>query len=158
MKTLQIILSLSGIVSVVCSQSLETIQWKGESIQAASGEALVLIKPGISKTTLINSLQSKGYPLKKDMGTMGVFLFGVSGNLVNGINSIRTDPNVQYAGPNTTITIDATPNDQYYQSQQSSNYVSISAPSAWDITSGDFQFARTGRTTASSRSHGCRIP
>jgi len=134
MKTL-----LSGIlICISCYAYAQStmITWKGKSVEAASGEALVLIKPGISKTTLIASLQGKGFSLKKDMSAMGVFLFGVSGDLLSGINTIRSDEYVKYAGPNTTMKIDAVPNDQYYQSQQSGNSISINAEAAWNITKG----------------------
>ncbi len=100
------------------------------------GEVLVKFKPTVGRLGAQNLLAARGLQAVASIQSIGVIKVAVEpGRELETIDSLRRDPNVLYAEPNyLAFAFDTAPNDPSYGSQW--GLPKISAPAAWDISTG----------------------
>jgi len=103
----------------------------------APGELLVKFKPSVSRLGAQSTLVAKGLQVMGAVQSIGVLKVEVEpGEELETIADLQRDPNVLYAEPNYfAFAFDTVPNDAQYGVQW--GLPKISAPAAWDISTGD---------------------
>jgi subtilisin family serine protease len=125
----------------------QMIQKDNKSIKAyAEGEAIVILKKDLSKSTVSSMLTQKEIKVLKEYTNLGSKDNGsyllISGNTSTEslISELQKDPNVQSVSPNYRRVMSAIPDDTYFGDlwglHQSNNDVDIDAPEAWDTETG----------------------
>ncbi len=102
----------------------------------AAGRILVKFKPGVGGLSAQRALAAQSLSVADAVPSLDVLKVSVKpGQELAEIAALRNDPNVLYAEPDyVALAQDTIPNDTYYGSQW--GLPKISAPVAWDMTTG----------------------
>ncbi len=124
----------------------QMLQKDNSSIKAyAEGEAIIILKKNLSKSSVSSILTQKGIKVLKEYSNLGSKDNGsyllISGNTSTEalISELQKDPNVESASPNYRRVMSEIPNDTYFGDLwglHQTNDSDIDAPEAWDTETG----------------------
>jgi hypothetical protein len=113
--------------------------YRGAEAQASpqlTGDVIVKFKDGTTLAGVGAALDGAGAAPVQSTPSGAVLLSPDAGQTVDGaVAALNGDPNVAYAEPDVLVSMDATPNDTYYN-YQSWHFDQIHAPQAWDAETG----------------------
>ena len=100
------------------------------------GEVLVAFRPGVATTTRARVLHARGARAteKVAFGRATLVTLQAGSSVLGAVAALRRDPSVLYAEPNYVYHTLAVPNDTHYGTLY--GLPLISAPAAWDVTTG----------------------
>jgi subtilisin family serine protease len=113
----------------------------GGSQRYVPGQVVVGFRPNVDPASRLEALSDASASSFKSVGSPNVKLVKVGGSVQSSIAELKSNPAVAYAEPNWIYHALAVPNDPRYS--QTYGLPKISAPQAWDITTGS-----TGVTVA----------
>jgi subtilisin family serine protease len=102
------------------------------------GQVVVRFRPSADPVSRLQALSDESASRVKPLGLPGLQLLHVSGSVPAAVASLRGNPAVEYAEPNWIYHADAIPNDPRYPELW--GLARISAPRAWDVTTGSSAF------------------
>jgi subtilisin family serine protease len=113
-----------------------TVTLKAGAADAAyvPGQVVVRFRANADPLTRLQALSGEDASSVKQLGVPGLQLVRVSGSVPDAVAAFESNPAVAYAEPNYLYHATATPNDPRYS--QLWGLAKISAPSAWDVTTG----------------------
>ncbi len=111
-----------------------TLTLKGANQQYAPGQVVVRFRDNADSLSRLNALSDESASTVKRLGLPGLQLVHVSGSVTEAVAALKSNPAVAYAEPNYLYHATALPNDPRYS--QLWGMAKISAPSAWNITTG----------------------
>jgi thermitase len=112
-----------------------TLTERSASRAFVPGQVVVRFRPTVDPVTRKQVLSTEDAAALRPLGLPGLQLVHVQGQTVaEAVASLESNPAVAYAEPNYVYHATATPNDPRYS--QLWGLAKISAPSAWDITTG----------------------
>jgi thermitase len=109
-----------------------------QSASVGHGERRIVVKfrkqPGAATRSSLHA--ALGYRLRRHIEALGVDVVdvGAQGRVAEAVSRYQTDPRVEYAEPDVRVTASLVPNDPQYPAEWGMD--AISAPAAWDITTG----------------------
>jgi thermitase len=107
---------------------------KGANRSYVPGEVVVRFRPNAGPLSRKKALYTESATTVKRLVVPGLQLVHVDGSVQDAVASFRGNPAVAYAEPNYLYHADAVPNDPRYP--QLWGLAKISAPAAWNITTG----------------------
>jgi subtilisin family serine protease len=111
-----------------------TLALKGSHAQFVPGQVVVRFRAGAGRAARRQALSTGAASTVRRLAVPGLQLVHVHGSVAAAIDSLERDPAVAYAEPNYLYHATATPNDPRYS--QLWGLAKISAPAAWDVTTG----------------------
>jgi thermitase len=111
-----------------------TLTLKDANRSYVPGEVVVRFRPNADPLSRKQALSTESATTVKRLVVPGLQLVRVDGSVQDAVASLRSNPAVAYAEPNYLYHADAVPNDPRYP--QLWGLARISAPAAWDITTG----------------------
>jgi thermitase len=111
-----------------------TLTAKGAHEAYVPGQVVVRFRANADPLTRLNVMSDASASTVKRLGLPGLQLVRVSGSVPNAVAAFESNPAVAYAEPNYLYHATAIPNDPRFM--QTWGMTKISAPSAWDITTG----------------------
>jgi thermitase len=111
-----------------------TLTLKGANQQYVPGQVVVRFRDNADSLSRLNALSDESASTVKRLGLPGLQLVRVSGSVQDAVAALKSNPAVAYAEPNYLYHATALPNDPRYS--QLWGMAKISAPSAWNITTG----------------------
>src|ERR1043166_3756296 len=108
---------------------------RGAQPQRVEGRLLLKPKPGLSDAAVQSLLAAHGAQEKSAIKQINVRVVQVPpANLDKVLDSLKHNPNIEFVEPDLILPPDLPPSDPYYSMEW--HLPQISAPSAWDITTG----------------------
>jgi subtilisin family serine protease len=111
-----------------------TLTLKGANRPYVPGEVVVRFRPRADPLSRKQALSADAAATVKRLVLPGLQLVHVHGSVQDAVASLRSNPAVAYAEPNYVYHADAAPNDPRYA--QLWGLARISAPAAWNVTTG----------------------
>jgi len=132
-------LALALLAAAVCggagaARNAMTLTAKGAGDAYVPGQVVVRFRANVDPLSRLQALSDTSASTVKRLGLPGLQLVHVSGPVPDAVAAFRGNPAVAYAEPNYLYHATAAPNDPRYT--QLWGLTRISAPSAWNITTG----------------------
>jgi len=122
-----------GLIALVVCALVFSVQ--GAPVQRVEGRLLVKAKPGVSDAAVQALLASQGAQEKSAIKQIGLRVVNVPPAKLDAVlEALKRHPSIEFAEPDYLLPPQITPNDTYYSSGW--HLPQISAPAAWDVTTG----------------------
>ena len=129
-----VVVALASLLAGSASAGPLTLTERGSGTAYVPGQVVVRFRADADPLSRRQALSEDGFTTVKPLGLPGLELVHVSGPVQPAVAALRSDPAVAYAEPNYLVHATATPNDPALP--QLWGLAKISAPSAWDLTTG----------------------
>ena len=116
------------------ARSVSTLTLRGAARQYVPGQVVVRFRANVDPLSRFEALSDESASTVKPLGQPGLQLVHVQGSVPQAVANLESNPAVAYAEPNWIYHALATPNDPRYPSLW--GLAKISAPSAWNVTTG----------------------
>jgi subtilisin family serine protease len=116
------------------ARTASTLKERGADAAYVPGQVVVRFRPTADPLSRFQALADQGSSTIRRLGLPGLRLVHVTGSVPEAVDALESNPAVAYAEPNYLYHATATPNDPSFP--QLWAMTKISAPGAWNITTG----------------------